>query len=143
MTLEEVVGRLALDRLHDTARRQMRRDAQQQVDVVRPDVALQDLDVLRPTDLSNQIAQPYVPPKHRLAILRDEYEMVMQCIHTMTRLRKSSKLRHPELPASTIVVTPVRKLNSSGSTLLSPAHSSLMPVVAKTWTCTSMRPGVT
>ena len=49
----------------------------------------------------------------------------------MTRFRKSSKLRQPELPASTIVVTPVRKLNSSGSTLLSPAQAPFMPVVAK------------
>ena len=51
---------------------------------------------------------------------------------SMTRLRKSSKLRQPELPASTIVVTPDRKLNPSGSTLLSPAQASFMPVVANT-----------
>ena len=49
---------------------------------------------------------------------------------SMTRFRKSSKLRQPELPASTIVVTPVRKLNSSGNTLLSPAQAPFMPVVA-------------
>jgi hypothetical protein len=47
-----------------------------------------------------------------------------------TRFRKSSKLRQPELPTSTIVVTPERKLNPSGSTLLSPAHASRSPVVA-------------
>ncbi len=38
-------------------------------------------------------------------------------------------LRHPELPASTIVVTPVRKENESGAILESPAHAPLIPVV--------------
>ena len=47
MILEEMMGRLPLDRLHDTARREVRRDTQQQMDVVGPDVPLQNLDVLR------------------------------------------------------------------------------------------------
>ena len=77
--------RLPLDRLHNTARREVRRDTQQQVHMVRPDVALQDLDVLTPTDLSNQIAHldSDVAPEHRLAILRDEHEMVVARIHRM------------------------------------------------------------
>ena len=62
---------------------------------------------------------------------------------SMTVRRKSSKLRHPELPASTIVVTPVRKLKPSGRTLLSPAQAPRTPVVAKTWTWMSISPGVT
>ena len=48
-------------------------------------------------------------------------------------------MRHPELPTSTIVVTPERKLNPSGSTLLSPAHASRIPVVAKRCTWPSIR----
>ena len=48
--------RLPLDRLHDTARREVGRDTHQQMHMVRPDVALQNLNVLTPTDLPNQIA---------------------------------------------------------------------------------------
>jgi hypothetical protein len=51
--LQEMVGRFALDRLHDPARREMRRDAQQQMDMLRPDVPLDDLDVERPANLTN------------------------------------------------------------------------------------------
>ena len=50
---------------------------------------------------------------------------------SMMRVLKSSKFRHPELPASTIVVVPVRKLKLSGRTLLSPAQASGKPVVVK------------
>ena len=77
--------RLALNRLHDTARREVGRHTQQQVHVVRPNVALQDLDVLTATDLPNQIAQLHsdISPEHRLAILRDEDEMVVQRIYRM------------------------------------------------------------
>ena len=46
---------LPLDRLHHPARREVGRDAQQQMDMVRPHVPLQNLDVLTPTDFPNQI----------------------------------------------------------------------------------------
>ena len=46
MILEEMMGRLPLDRLHDPARREVRRDTQQQMDMVGPHVPLQNLDVL-------------------------------------------------------------------------------------------------
>jgi hypothetical protein len=55
MTGEEMMGGLPLNRLHDAARREVRRDTQQQVHGVRPDVPLQNLDILTPTDLPNQI----------------------------------------------------------------------------------------
>ena len=42
----------------------------------------------------------------------------------MTCSLKSSKLRQPEPPASATVVTPTRKVNPSGKTLLSPAYES-------------------
>ena len=53
MTLKEMVGGLPLYRLHDTARREVWRDTQQQMHVVRPDVPLQDFNVLASTDLPN------------------------------------------------------------------------------------------
>ena len=76
---------LPLYRLHDPARREVGRDTQQQMDMVRPDVALHNLDVLTPTDLPNQIAhlRADVATQHRLAILRDEHEVVVQRIHRM------------------------------------------------------------
>src|SRR5712691_10937509 len=85
MVLQEMMGRLALDRLHDPARREVRRDAQKQMDMSRPDVTLQDLDVERPADLPNQIPnlRPDLSSQHRLAILRDEHEVVVQRIHRM------------------------------------------------------------
>jgi hypothetical protein len=75
--------RLPLDRLHDPGRRKVWRDTQQQVYMVGPDVSLQNPDVLATTDLPNQIANldPDVAPEHRLAILRDEYEVVVARIH--------------------------------------------------------------
>ena len=85
MVLQEMVGRLALNRLHDPARRQVRRDAQQQMDMLRPDVPLDDLNVVRPADLPNQVAhlRADLPAQHRLAILRDEHEVIVQRIHRM------------------------------------------------------------
>ena len=55
--LEEVVGRLPLNRLHDTARREVGWGTQQQVDVVRPHVPFENFDVLAATDFPNQIAE--------------------------------------------------------------------------------------
>ena len=85
MTGEEMMRGLPLNRLHDTARREVWRDTQQQVHVVRPDVALQNLDVLASTDLADQVAHfdSDVAPEHRLPILRDEHEMVVARIHGM------------------------------------------------------------
>ena len=61
---------LPLNRLHDPTRRQVRRDTQQQMDMLGPHVSLHDLDVLRSTDLSDQFAKlaPRVAAEHRLAI---------------------------------------------------------------------------
>jgi hypothetical protein len=83
--LLEVMGRFPLDRLHDPARRQGRRHTQQQVHMVRPDVPLQNLYILRSTNLPNQIPQlgPDLPAKDRLAILRDEHEVIVQRIDHM------------------------------------------------------------
>ena len=51
--LEEVVRDLPLDRLHGPTLRQVRRDTQQQMHMFRSDMALQNLNVLRPTDFPN------------------------------------------------------------------------------------------
>ena len=65
----------------------MRRHAQQQMHMLRPYVPLQNLDVLRSTNLPNQVAQflPHLTAEHRLAILRDEHEMVVKAINGMGR----------------------------------------------------------
>lgn len=91
--LEEMMGRFPLDRLHHPARRKVGRGAQQQMDMIRPHMTLQDLDIVRSTDLTNQITElrPDVAPQHRLAILRDEHEMVVQRIDRMGR---STQLAH-------------------------------------------------
>ena len=83
--LEEMVGRFPLYRLHHPARREVGRGAQQQMDMVRPHMALQNLDIVRSTDFPDQIANlcADVTPEHRLAILRDEHEMVVQRINSM------------------------------------------------------------
>ena len=48
-------------------------------------VALQNVDVMTPTNLPDQVPQlgPNLAPQDRLAILRDEHEMVVQGIHGM------------------------------------------------------------
>ena len=78
--LEEMMGGLALDRLHDTARREMGWGTQQQVDMVGSHVSLENLDVLTTTDFPDQIphALADLPRQDRLAILRGEHEMVVQ-----------------------------------------------------------------
>ena len=76
------IRRLAFDRLHHSTRRKIRRHAQHQVHMVWPDVTLDDLDLHRPTDLPNQVArtQPDVSSQDRLAVLRDENEMVVDLV---------------------------------------------------------------
>jgi hypothetical protein len=55
------------------------------MDMVGANMSLQNLDVMRPADLSNQIPhlRANVTAKHRLAILRDEHEVVMQRVDRM------------------------------------------------------------
>src|SRR6266851_6216515 len=50
--LEEMMGRFPLNRLHHAARREVRRGAQQQMDMIGTDMPLQNLNVIRPTDLA-------------------------------------------------------------------------------------------
>ena len=73
---QQVMRGLALYRLHDATRRQVRRDAEQQMDVIGPNVSLHNLNVVRPADLPNQIPhlRADLTAEHRLAILRGEDE---------------------------------------------------------------------
>ena len=82
---QEMVGGLALDRLHHAARSQMRGHLELQVYMVRSDMALEDFDIVRAADFADQIADldRDVASKDRLAILRAEHEMVVQLIHGM------------------------------------------------------------
>src|SRR6266487_1457636 len=82
---QEVMGSLALYRLHHAARSQMRRHVQQQMHMVRPDVASQYLNVVRAADFADQV--PHldrdVAPEDRLAILRAKHEVVVQLMNGM------------------------------------------------------------
>src|SRR5262245_43733036 len=55
--LEEMMRRLPFYRLHHPARREVGRGAQQQMHMVRPNVPLQHLDVIRSTDFPDQVSQ--------------------------------------------------------------------------------------
>ena len=80
---QEMVGGLALDRLHHAARSQLRRDFEQQMHMVRSDVTFQDFDIVRAADFADQIAHfdRDVASKDRLAILRAEHEVVVQLMN--------------------------------------------------------------
>ena len=84
--LEEMMGGLPLNRLHYTARREVGWGAQQQVDVVGAHVSLENFDVLTTTDFPDQISHAVadLPHKHRLAILRGEYETLIRPIVSST-----------------------------------------------------------
>jgi len=91
--LEEMMGGLALDRLHDTARREVGWGTQQQVDMVGPHVPLENLDILIPADFPDQIPHRVadLPHQDRLAILRGEHEVVVQ---TINRVGGSTQFAH-------------------------------------------------
>ena len=85
---------LPLNRLHDPTRREMGWGTQQQMDMVGTHVPFENFDVLAATDFPDQIphAVADLPHEHRLAILRGEYEMVVQTINSMGR---STQFAHP------------------------------------------------
>jgi len=95
--LQQLPRRLPLDRLHDLAGRQVRRTRQQHVHVVARHRAFQNLDLQRPTNLSNQIPQPnsYLARQNRFTILRNPYEVVLE-IETTMRTRPVT-LHRPEV----------------------------------------------
>jgi hypothetical protein len=71
----------------------MGRDADQQMDMVGPHVPLQNLDLLTSTDFPDQIAHALadLSRQDRLAILRGEYEVIVQ---TVNRVGRSPQLAH-------------------------------------------------
>ena len=56
--------------------------------MVRSNVALQDFDLVRSTDQSDELArsQPDITSQNRLAVLRDEHEVVVQLINAVRAL---------------------------------------------------------
>ncbi len=88
--------RLAFDRLHHAARGPVRRGTQQQVDILRPDGPLQNLDVTPPTVLLKLLAklQAEVALQDRLAILRAHDEMT---VHRMNRMGQPTVVAHGRL----------------------------------------------
>lgn len=87
---------LTLDGLHHSARGKTRWHIQEQVHVVRADVPLQDGYVVAATNLLYQLLQPlsHVAPQDRLAVLRDEHEVVVQEAY---RMRGPSVVAHPSI----------------------------------------------
>ena len=83
--LEEMMRGLPLNRLHHTARREMGRGTQQQMDMVGAHVPFENFDVLTSTDFPDQISHAVadLPHEHRLAILRGKHEMVVQTINSV------------------------------------------------------------
>ena len=77
--------RFPLDRLHHSARSQMRWHAQQQMNVIWPNMTLQYLDVVCSADLSYQLpySKRHVSTQFRLAVLRDKYKVLVQQIRRM------------------------------------------------------------
>jgi len=76
---KQVVRRFALDGLHNATRRQVRGCVHEEMNMIGTHVPFQDFDVCAPTDLRDQIAASltYIAPQGRLAVLRNEYEMVV------------------------------------------------------------------
>ena len=62
---------------------------------------------------------------------------------SITVFLNCAKLRRPEEPASTTVVTPTRRAKASGKMLVSPPARPTPSEPAKTCACRSIRPGVT
>jgi hypothetical protein len=83
--LEEMMGRLPLNRLHHTTRREVGWGAQQQMDMIGTHVPLEDFDVLTATDFSDQVSHAVadLPHQDRLTILGGEDEVLMQGINRM------------------------------------------------------------
>src|SRR5579885_2194207 len=83
-------------------------------------------------------APPTCPPPTMFSIARMR-------VREWSRMRAfcASKLRHPELPASTTVVTPLRKVWLSAQTFWSSLSEPRSPLMVSTCVWMSTRPGVT
>ena len=70
--------------------------------MVRSNVAFQNVDVVCPADLSDQITYLHrnVTPQSRLAVLRDEHEVVVQAINGVGRL---AVVAHPDQRTASIL----------------------------------------
>ena len=84
--LQHVVGSLSLYHLHHTTRSDLRRNAEQKMDVVWPHVTLEYLYVVGPANLPYQLAQSetYLSPKNRLAVLWYKYKVEMELVNRVS-----------------------------------------------------------
>ena len=75
--LQQLPRRLALDPLHQVARRDVRRAGDEQVDVVLADVPLEDLDLQLRADIPHELPQADgdIRPQQLLAVLGDPHEV--------------------------------------------------------------------
>ncbi len=75
----EPIGTATFDGVHDSARRQRWRHTEKQVHVIWSDMTLQNLDVPRLANFSDDLPEivAHLPAQNRLAVLWDEDEMVM------------------------------------------------------------------
>ncbi len=75
----QTIRRPPLDQLHHSTRRQIRRHAHQQLDVLRSYMTLQYFYVVPRTDLPDVIPETNrnIPSQGRLAVLRDKYEVIV------------------------------------------------------------------
>ena len=80
---QHAVRSLPLDGLHHSARSQIRRHVQEQVNVVGPHMSSQDLDIQAPAYDSDKLphSPAYLSSEHRLAELGREYEVVVNVVN--------------------------------------------------------------
>lgn len=86
----------ALNGRHHAARSQVRRDAQEQVDMIGAHVARENVNVVAPTNLTDQVPQGRgnLPPQDRFAGLSGEDEMGVQLINGMGRSTVGTHAHH-------------------------------------------------
>src|ERR1700704_3215769 len=87
---------LPLDELHDLARRQRRRTREQHMDMIPRNSSLQNLDLIRATDLAHQVPNPgpHYASEDRLAVLGDPHKMVLDIEAAM---RSRPVVLHPPI----------------------------------------------
>ncbi len=78
---------LPLDILHQLACRYMRRCRNKQMHMIPRNMPLQNLDIIRQTDLPNQLSDPnrYLFRQNRFPVLRNPHEMQLDAISAMGR----------------------------------------------------------
>src|SRR5262249_54458861 len=92
--LEELSRRLALDPLHEVARRDMRRAGDEQVNMILTHMPLEDLDLQLRTDVPHELPQADgdIRPQQLLAVLGDPHQVELD---VKARMGGPSVVLHP------------------------------------------------